>query len=118
MRTLVLSSLLGLAWITPALAESARFIKVDIVSKNGGVVPPSCKSRAPKAPQTVKARFPIALAKGILEMAGTTEIKVNGENRPGMKPEALIELLERGQAGDLLLEITTSTGDHIRITLE
>jgi hypothetical protein len=63
-------------------------------------------------------RTPIALAKSILEMAGDTEIKVNGEIKKGLKPDALIKMLENAKAGDLLLELTTDKGDLVKITVE
>jgi hypothetical protein len=35
-----------------------------------------------------------------------------------MKPETLQKLLVDAKAGDLLLEITTDKGDHVRVTIE
>lgn len=114
MRALALPLALGLLVALPVTAQPARFIKVDILSKSG-----ASKHRPNgEGPKTLKVRMPITLAKGVLEMAASSDIKVNGESHPNLKPDALLKLLEAGQVGDLLLELTTDTGDHIRITLE
>jgi hypothetical protein len=51
-------------------------------------------------------------------MAGEGEIKINGESKKGLKPEQLQKLLSDAKPGDLLLEVTTDKGDHIRVTVE
>jgi hypothetical protein len=69
-------------------------------------------------PTEVHMRMPISLAKAVLDMAGESEIKINGESKKGMKPDQLQKLLADSKPGDLLLEITTDKGDHIRVTIE
>ncbi len=76
------------------------------------------KHKGVDGPTEVHVRMPISLAKGVLDMAGEGEIKVNGETRKGMKPEQLQKLLSDAKPGDLLLEVTTDKGDHIRVTIE
>ncbi len=117
MRALALPLTLCLAFAVPATAQAARFIKVDIVSKSGKLGH-AHEGKKVEGPTEVKMRMPISLAKSVLEMAGQSEIKVNGEHKQGLKPDALIKLLENSKPGDLLLEITTNSGDHIRIVLE
>lgn len=117
MRALALPLTLCLAFAVPATAQAARFIKVDIVSKSGKLGHHHAEKKV-EGPTEVKMRMPISLAKSVLEMAGQSEIKVNGEHKHGLKPDALIKLLETSKPGDLLLEITTNNGDHIRIVLE
>lgn len=115
MRALALPLSLALAFAIPAVAQQARFIKVDIVSKSGRGHHHQAKK---DGPTEVHLRLPISLAKGVLEMAGDSEIKINGESKKGLKPDALIKLLEGSKPGDLLLEIDTNDGDHVRVVLE
>ncbi len=112
MIPLALVASLGL----PLAAQNARFIKVDIVSKT--MLQRHTRHKDVDGPTEVHIRMPISLAKGVLDMAGESEIKVNGETRKGMKPEQLQKLLSDAKSGDLLLEITTDKGDHIRVTVE
>jgi len=115
MRALALPLSLALAFAIPATAQQAKFIKVDIVSKSGHRHHHQAKK---DGPTEVHLRLPINLAKGVLEMAGDSEIKINGESKKGLKPDALIKLLEGSKPGDLLLEIDTNDGDHVRVVLE
>ncbi len=112
MIPLALVASLGL----PLAAQNARFIKVDIVSKTG--MPHHMKHEDRDGPTEVHIRMPISLAKGVLDMVGEGEIKVHGETRKGMKPEQLQKLLSDAKPGDLLLEVTTDKGDHVRVTIE
>lgn len=116
MRAIMIPLALAASLSIPLAAQSARFIKVDIVSKS--MMQHHHKQKGVDGPTEVHIRMPISLAKGVLDMAGDGEIKVNGETKKGMKPEQLQKLLSDAKAGDLLLEITTDKGDHVRVTVE
>ena len=120
MRALALPLSLALSFAIPAVAQQARFIKVDIISKSGKIHGHHNKEAkgGKEGPTEVHLRLPISLAKGVLEMAGDSEIKINGESKKGLKPDALIKLLEGSKVGDLLLEITTNDGDLVKVVLE
>ena len=115
MRAIMIPLALAASLSLPLAAQSARFIKVDIVSKS---MHDHAKHKGVDGPTEVHVRMPISLARGVLDMAGEGEIKVNGETRKGMKPEQLQKLLSDARPGDLLLEVTTDKGDHIRVTVE
>lgn len=117
MRALVLPLSLALALAVPAAAQQARFIKVDIVSKHAKFHK-HAKEAKQDSPTEIHMRMPINLAKSVLEMAGDSDIKINGENKKGIKPDALIKMLESSKPGDLLLEITTNDGDLVKVVLE
>ena len=117
MRALTLPLSLALALAFPVMAQQARFIKVDVVRKSG-TLHHHTKEAKQDGPTEVHARMPISLAKSVLEMAGDSDIKINGESKKGIKPDALIKLLESSKPGDLLLEITTNNGDLVRVVLE
>ena len=117
MRALVLPLALILAFAVPVAAQQAKFIKVDIISKSGRMHRHD-KDAKKAGPTEVHMRLPISLAKSVLEMAGDSEIKINGENKKGLKPDALIKMLEGSKPGDLLLEITTNDGDLVKVVLE
>ena len=116
MRAIMIPLALAASLSLPLAAQTARFIKVDIVSKS--VLQSHHKQKGVDGPTEVHIRMPISLAKGVLDMAGDGEIKVNGESKKGMKPEQLQKLLSDAKPGDLLLEITTDKGDHVRVTIE
>ncbi|WLT32870.1 hypothetical protein [Geothrix sp. PMB-07] len=119
MRAIMIPLALAASLSLPLAAQSARFIKVDIVSKSfNHHHRQKGEAKSEEGPTEVHVRMPISLAKGVLDMAGEGEIKVNGETKKGMKPEQLIKLLTDAKAGDLLLEITTDKGDHVRVTIE
>ena len=115
MRAIMIPLALAASLSLPLAAQSARFIKVDIISKS---MHNHAKHKGVDGPTEVHVRMPISLAKGVLDMAGEGEIKVNGETRKGMRPEQLQKLLSDAKPGDLLLEVTTDKGDHIRVTVE
>lgn len=100
----------------PVAAQNARFIKVDMVGKSIGHH--HAKGQKHDGPTELHMRMPIALAKSVLEMAGDSDIKINGETKKAIKPDALIKMLETSKVGDLLLELTTDKGDLVKITLE
>ena len=108
--------LLASALAFPAAAQQARFIHVHIIGKS--MHGHHGKHADRDEPTEVNVRMPIGLAKSALEMAGDSEIKINGESKKGIKPDAMIKLLENSKAGDLLLELTTDKGDLVKITLE
>jgi hypothetical protein len=116
MRAVLVPLALAASLSLPLAAQTARFIKVDIVSKS--VMQHHSRHRDVDGPTEVHVRMPISLAKGVLDMAGESEVKVNGETKKGMKPEQLQRLLSDAKPGDLLLEVTTDKGDHIRVTVE
>ncbi len=100
----------------PVAAQQARFIHVHIVGKS--MHGHHGKHGSQDGPTEVNMRMPISLAKSALEMAGDSEIKINGETKKGIKPDAMIKLLESSKPGDMLLELTTDKGDLVKITLE
>lgn len=115
MRAVMLPLVLAAGLALPLSAQQARFLKVDIVAKSFHQGSP-CKTG--KLPTEIHVRMPVSLASSILDMAGNSEIKVNGEARKGLKADQLQQLLRDAKPGDLLLEITTDQGDHIRVTVE
>ncbi len=117
MRAVMLPLALAASLALPLAAQNARFIKVDIISKSFNHHA-RLKDKSVDGPTEIHVRMPISLAKGILDMAGESDIKINGETKKGMKPEQLEKLLSDAKPGDLLLEITTDKGDHIRVTVE
>ena len=116
MRAVMIPLALVASLSLPLAAQNARFIKVDIVSKT--MMQHHAKHKDVDGPTEVHIRMPISLAKGVLDMVGDGEIKVHGETRKGLKPEQLQKLLSDSKPGDLLLEVTTDKGDHIRVTVE
>jgi hypothetical protein len=120
MRALFASLVLAAGLTAPLSAQApARFLKVDIIAKSN-LAKGHHQGQHSKGdgPSEVHVRTPIALAKSLLACAGESEIKVNGENRKGLKTDELVKLLETSKSGDMLLELTTDQGDHITITLE
>lgn len=115
MRAVMIPLALAASLSLPLAAQAARFLKVDIVSKS---FQHRARHKDMDGPTEVHVRMPISLANGILDMAGEGEIKINGETKKGMKPEQLQKLLSGAKPGDLLLEVTTDKGDHIRVTIE
>lgn len=114
MRALLLSC----ALLIPAslVAQAPKMIKVDIVQKSDF----GHKHKAEKGdmPTEVKMRMPISLIKSFLVTMGESEVKVNGKDKKGFKPDELLRMIESSKSGDLLLEITTNKGDLVKITLE
>jgi hypothetical protein len=115
MRAIMLPLALMASLSLPLAAQSARFIKVDIISKS---MSHHAKHKGVDGPTEVHMRLPVSLANAVLDMAGESEIKINGEAKKGLKPDQLQKLLVGAKPGDLLLEITTDKGDHIRVTIE
>lgn len=116
MRAMMIPLALVASLSLPLAAQGARFLKVDIVSKS--IMQHHAKHKGVDGPTEVHLRMPISLANAVLDMAGDSEIKVNGESKKGMKPDQLQKLLAGSKPGDLLLEVTTDKGDHIRVTIE
>lgn len=119
MRAFLAPLVLAASIVMPLAAQQAHFIKVDIVSKNHSMHGHhGNKKSASEGPTTLKMRMPIALATSALQCAQDSEIKINGENKKGIKTDELVKMLQSAKPGDLLLEIDTNDGDHVRITLE
>jgi hypothetical protein len=115
MRAIMIPLALAASLSLPLAAQTARFLKVDIISKS---MLNHAKHKGVDGPSEVHVRMPITLASGVLDMVGDSEIKVNGEKKKGLKPDQLQKLLADAKPGDLLLEVTTDKGDHIRVTVE
>jgi len=110
--------LLAAALVLPVSAQAAKFVKIEIALKSEALMKHANKTLGKDRPENVLIRLPISLAKAFLENIEGDEIKVNGKNKPGLKPDQLMSLLDEFKSGDLLLEITTDKGDLIKITLE
>jgi hypothetical protein len=117
---------LALAFITvlPMAAQTqTRFIKVDVVSKS------MKRHHGGDGPSQIHIRLPLNLAKGLLETISDQEIDINGtvnseegakkiHKTQKLKLDQLVKLLESARAGDLLLEVTTDKGDHVKVAVE
>ncbi|MDR2697407.1 MAG: hypothetical protein LBB40_02905 [Holophagales bacterium] len=112
------SGLLAAALILPATAQSAKFINVEVISQSRHLSKLGKKGTEKVLPETIQIRMPVSLAKAFLKGLEENEIKVNGESKQGIKVDQLIELLNSSKPGDLLLEIKTSNGDLVKVTLE
>jgi len=112
MRALPAILALSTVLAAPALAEAPKFIKVDITSKT------MLQKKCPDGPTEVHIRVPVSLAKGVLDIAGEKQVKVNHKQMRDFKVDELVKLLEKAKPGDLLLEITTDKGDLVKITVE
>ena len=100
----------------PAAAQSAKFIKVEVRVPDSG--PMSKQGKKKEFPESVNIRMPLALAKSFLKTIEGLELKVNGDSRPGCKVDELLDMLNEFRAGDLLLEVNTSDGGYVKISLE
>jgi hypothetical protein len=114
MRALLASIALSTLLAVPASAQAPKFITVDIVGKSVNLS--HCNEK--DGPTEVHVRVPISLAKGLLDMSGESEVKINGKNSKPMKVDQIIKLLESAKPGDLLLEVTTDKGDLVKITVQ
>ena len=122
MRALLVPCALVALLAAPLAAEATRFLKIDIVSK-------SIKQHHKDGPTQVHIRLPINLAKGVLETVADQEISIDGtvdaegkakkvHKTEKLKLDQLVKLLENCKPGDMLLEVTTDKGDHVRIAVE
>lgn len=122
MRALLVPCALAVLLAAPLAAQATRFLKVDVVSK-------SIKGHHKDGPSQVHIRVPLALAKGVLETVADQEICIDGtvtadgkekkvQKTQKLKLDQLVKLLENCKAGDMLLEVTTDKGDHVRIAVE
>ena len=104
--------------------STTRFIKVDVVGKSM-----NHRHHGGDGPTEVHIRLPLSLAKGILETISDQEININGtvDSEGGskkvnktqkLKLDQLVKLLEAAHPGDMLLEITTDKGDHVKVAVE
>ena len=99
-----------------AYAQAPKFIKVDIVGKS--VLHELHQKDNADGPTEVHIRMPISMAKGLLDMAGDGEVKVNHKTMKNVKVDQLVKLLETAKPGDILLEITTDKGDLVQVTVQ
>jgi len=106
---LALSLLVAVPAAAQAPSQTPTFLKVDISQKSG---------RHHDGPTEIHVRLPMAMARGLLDVAGQTEVKVNGKAGKELKLDQLVKLLETARPGDLLLEITTDKGDRVKIAVE
>ena len=114
MRALSATCALFAVLAIPVLAQApARFLKIDITSKNGVGC---CKSEA--GPTEVHVRVPLALARSVVAMAMEGHGKINGKDRSKVNVEQLLKLVESAKPGDLLMDVTTNTGDLVKIAVE
>ena len=104
-----LPALLALSLLAAVPAAAQTFLKVDISQKSG---------RHHDGPTEIHVRLPMAMARGLLDVAGQTEVKVNGRTGKELKLDQLVKLLETARPGDLLLEITTDRGDLVKIAVQ
>ncbi|HET8715588.1 MAG TPA: hypothetical protein VFM16_07180 [Holophagaceae bacterium] len=113
MRALIAPLALAASLALPLSAQSAtRYVKVDIVSHDGH------GRHKGDGPTEVHMRAPLSLATSILECAQDSEIRINGKESKPMKADQLVKMLQESKPGDLLLEVNTSEGDHIKVTIE
>lgn len=105
-------------------SSTTRFIKVDVVGKSMGH-----RHHNESGPSEVHIRMPLNLAKGLLETISDQEICINGSvdtdsgskkvnKTQKLKLDQLVKLLESAHPGDMLLEITTDKGDHVKVAVE
>jgi len=123
MRVLALPLSLALAAL-PSQAQATRFLKVDVVEQDGKHL-----HSDKEGPKEVHIRVPLSLAKGVLESFAEQEIHVGGtmdvdgtakkvDHIQKFKVDQLVKLLESTKAGDLLLQVDTNDGTHVKITVE
>lgn len=112
-------SVLGLAALitlgsTSLLAQEGRFLKLEIQSTTSE----NSEKASKKRPENVQIRVPLRMAKSVLEIAQDSKLKINGESKKEIKLDALIKMLEGSKRGDILLEIISSDGENIKVTVE
>jgi hypothetical protein len=113
-----LAGLAVAAIVMPAAAQSPKFIKIEITANSDLALKHGKKALGGELPETVEIRFPLALAKAVLGGMEQKELKINGKASPGIKTDMLIDMLSSSRPGDLLLEITTSSGDLVTVKVE
>ncbi|HET8901466.1 MAG TPA: hypothetical protein VFM84_05960 [Holophagaceae bacterium] len=113
MRALLAPLALAASLALPLAAQApTRYIKVDIVSHDGH------GRHKGDGPTEVHMRTPLSLATSILECAQDSEIRINGKDSKPLKADQLVKMLQDSKPGDMLLEVTTNDGDHIKVTVE
>ena len=113
MRALLAPLALAASLALPLSAQApTRYLKVDIVSHDGH------GRRKGNGPTEVHMRTPLSLATSILECAQDSEIRINGKDSKPLKADQLVKMLQDSKPGDMLLEVTTNDGDHIKVTVE
>lgn len=113
MRALLAPLALAASLALPLSAQApTRYLKVDIVSQEGH------GHHKGNGPTEVHMRAPLSLATSILECAQDSDIRINGRDSKPLKADQLVKMLQDSKPGDMLLEITTNDGDHIKVTVE
>jgi len=104
----------------PVAAQVPRFVKIDVQLKSEAFLERNRTGGGRELPETVEIRMPLSLVKAALENLDINEeeIKINGKDKKGVKVAQLMEILKDARAGDMLLEVRTSKGDLVKITLE
>jgi uncharacterized ubiquitin-like protein YukD len=104
----------------PVAAQPPRFVKIDIQVKSQGLLENGRDGKGREMPENIEIRMPISLVKAALETLDLEgkEVSINGKEKKGIKVAQLVELLKESSAGDMLLEVRTSNGDMVKITLE
>ena len=121
---LPLSLALGLGALPSQAQQTTRFLKVDVLDQSGKHM-----HADHDGPTEVHIRVPLSLAKGVLESFAEQEIHVGGtldvdgvakhvDHIQKFKVVQLVKLLENTKAGDLLLQVDTGDGTHVKITVE
>jgi len=112
--------LLVAALALPVAAQAPKFVKIDIQLKSEALLERNRTDSGRELPETIEIRMPLSLVKASLENLDIREeeIKINGKDRKGVKVAQLMEILKDARAGDMLLEVKTSKGDLVKITLE
>ena len=125
MRALALPLSLAMAFASlPTQAQATRFLKVDVVDQTG-----KHHHQHKDGPTEVHIRVPLSLAKGVLETVAAQEIQIGGtieidgtpqkvNKTQKLKLDQLVKLLESCKPGDLLLQVDTNDGTHVKIAVE
>ena len=113
MRALIAPLALAASLALPLAAQApTRYIKVNIVSHDDH------GHHKGNDPTEVHMRAPLSLATNILECAQDNEIHINDKESKPLKTDQLVKMLQNSKPNDILLEMTTNDGDHIKITVE
>jgi len=116
------AGLLVAALALPVAAQAPRFVKIDIQARPEALCESHKTAWGRDLPETVEIRMPLSLVKAALEGLdideGEGEIKINGKGKRGVKVAQLMDLLRDARAGDMLIEVKTSNGGLVKVTLE
>jgi len=114
------AGLLVVVLALPVAAQVPRIVKIDIQVKSESILERHKTDKGRELPEAVEIRMPLSLVKAAWEGLDINEeeVKINGKDKKGVKMAQLIELLNDARVGDMLLEVKTSDGDVVKITLE